>query len=182
MDRGSPVRRQENTNPAFLQLQELYQSTYCPALKNPFSESSTVYRKSITPKEQQKSQMSQSRIGESSSSSNNIDSFNNNSYNTTNSFNNTTNNTTNNTISFGHVSNVNFDSDGKRAEILAWLSPLDPWIRHHDIRAQRVECVGDWVLRTEEYRNWSDGDRGGESDNSALFCYGDPGVGKTYIR
>ena len=121
--------------------------------------------------------MSQSGIGESSSSSYNIDSFNTNSYNTTNSF----NNTTNNTISFGHVSNVNFDGDGERAEILAWLSPLDPWIRHQDIRAQRVEYVGDWLLRTEEYRNWSDGNRGGESDNSTLFCYGDPGVGKTYI-
>ena len=79
------------------------------------------------------------------------------------------------------MANVNIGSADERAEILAWLSPLDPWIRHHDIRAQRVEYVGDWLLRTEEYRNWSDGNRGGEPDNSALFCYGDPGVGKTYI-
>ena len=125
-----------------------------------------------TPKAQQKSEMSQSRVGESSNYSNNIDSFNN-----TNSF----NNTINNTISFGHVSNVNFSSGDERTEILAWLSLLDPWIRHHDIRTQRVEYVGDWLLRAEEYRNWFDGIRGGEPDNSALFCYGDPGVGKTYI-
>jgi len=122
--------------------------------------------------------MSNSCVGENSSSSNN-NSFNNNSFNNTNSFNTTVSNTT---ISFGHVSNVNNLSNAdERAEILSWLSPLDPWIRHDDIRAQRVEHVGDWLLRTEEYQSWLDGIRGGEPDNSALFCYGDPGVGKTYI-
>ena len=80
------------------------------------------------------------------------------------------------------MSNVNFGSADERTEILAWLSPLDPWIRHNEIRAQRVEHVGDWLLQTEEYQSWFDGISSGESDNSALFCYGDPGVGKTYIR
>ena len=79
------------------------------------------------------------------------------------------------------MSNVNFGSADERAEILAWLSALDPWIRHRDIRDQRVEDVGDWLLQTDEYRSWLDGIHGEESDNSALFCYGDPGVGKTYI-
>ena len=112
--------------------------------------------------------MSQARVGENSNSLQS----NNNSFNT-NSF---------NTISFNHVSNVNnFCGADERAEILAWISPLDPWIRHHDIRTQRVEQVGDWLLRTEEYRSWSDGIRGERSANSALFCYGGPGVGKTYI-
>ena len=68
----------------------------------------------------------------------------------------------------------------ERAEILAWLSPLEPWTRHGNIRDQRIEHVGDWLLQTPEYRSWFDGIRGGEPDNSALFCYGDPGVGKTY--
>ena len=72
-------------------------------------------------------------------------------------------------------------SAGERAEILARLSSLDPSIRHHYIREYRVEHVGDWLLRTEEYRNWFDGIRGREFDNSALYCHGDPGVGKTYI-
>ena len=76
----------------------------------------------------------------------------------------------------------NFGDDNERADILAWLSPLEPWIRHDYIRAHRVEHVGDWLLGTEEYRNWFDGICGSESDNSALFCYGDPGVGKTHIR
>ena len=118
--------------------------------------------------------MSQSRVGESSNSSNNIGSFNNNCLNTTNSF---------NTTITGDTINVNnLGSTDERAEILVWISPLDPWIRHRDVGAQRVEYVGDWLLRTEEYQNWVDAIRGGESNNSALFCYGDPGVGKTYIR
>ena len=100
--------------------------------------------------------MSQSRVGENS-----------------NSFNNNSN-------SFNIVNN--FSSADERAEILAWLSPLEPQIRHHDIRVHRVKDVGDWLFRTEEYQNWFDGIRHRESDNSALFCYGDPGVGKTYIR
>jgi len=111
--------------------------------------------------------MSQACVGESSNSRNNHNSFNTNAFNT---------------ISFNHVSNVkNVGIADERAEILAWLSPLDPWIRHRGIRDDRVEHVGDWLLRTEEYRSWLDGIRGGEPDNSALFCDGDPGVGKTYI-
>ena len=70
----------------------------------------------------------------------------------------------------------------ERSQILAWLSPLQPQRRHYDIQTRRVDEVGDWLLQTEEYRNWFDGLPGGKSDGSALFCYGDPGVGKTYIR
>jgi len=133
--------------------------------------------------------MSQSRAGESSNSFNNHNPFNNtNSFNNTiNTINNTIQNTIQTTItnatSVNHVSNVNsYGGADERDKILAWLSPLEPRMRHHDIRAQRVEHVGDWFLETEEYRNWFDGIRGRESGGSALFCYGDPGVGKTYIR
>ena len=101
--------------------------------------------------------MSQPRLGENSNS------FNNN----TNSFN---------------VYNASIGNADETAEILAWLSPHDPRIRHQDIREHRVEGVGDWLLRSKEYQNWRDGIHGGESNNSTLFCYGDPGVGKTYIR
>ena len=69
------------------------------------------------------------------------------------------------------------------SKILTWLSPLEPWLQHQDIRDRRVENVGEWLLQTEEYRSWHGGSGGGsESDNPVLFCYGDPGVGKTYIR
>ena len=94
--------------------------------------------------------------------------------NNTNSFNNN---------SFNNVHNVNhFGGVDERAEILAWLSPLEPRTRHRDVSAHRVKDVGGWLLRTEEYRNWFDGIRDREPNNSALFCYGNPGVGKTYIR
>ena len=70
----------------------------------------------------------------------------------------------------------------EKSEVLAWLSPLEPRIRHQDIRTRRVDKVGDWLLQTQEYQDWFVGVRGGKPDSSALFCYGGPGVGKTYMR
>jgi len=71
-----------------------------------------------------------------------------------------------------------------RSNILAWLSPLDPKIRHQDVRERRVENIGEWVLQTEEFKSWCAcaGSGRTESDKPVLFCYGGPGVGKTYIR
>ena len=69
-----------------------------------------------------------------------------------------------------------------RPNILAWLSPTDPKLRHQDIQDRRVEGIGGWVLQTEEFRSWYAGSGEGESHDAVLFCYGDPGVGKTYIR
>ena len=70
----------------------------------------------------------------------------------------------------------------ERPNILAWLSPLDARLRHQDIHNRRVENIGEWVLRTEEFRGWHAGSEEGKFDSSFLFCYGDPGIGKTYIR
>jgi len=70
----------------------------------------------------------------------------------------------------------------EKSEILAWLSPLEPRIRHQDIRTRRVDGVGDWLLQTQEYKDWFGGIHGGKSDSSALFFCGGPGVGKTYMR
>jgi len=67
-----------------------------------------------------------------------------------------------------------------RSNILTWLSPLDPKLRHHDIRDRRVEDLGEWVLQTEEFRKWHASGGEDESANAVLFCYGDPGVGKTF--
>ena len=69
-----------------------------------------------------------------------------------------------------------------RSNILAWLSPLDPDSRHQDIQNRRVETLGGWLLQTEIFRRWHASSGEGESDGAVLFCYGDPGVGKTYIR
>jgi len=93
---------------------------------------------------------------------------NSNSFNTNNSFNTTY---------------INPTVADDRPNILAWLSPLEPKLRHQGIQDGRVETIGEWVLQTEEFRSWYAGSsEGGKYDNAVLFCYGNPGVGKTYIR
>jgi len=65
------------------------------------------------------------------------------------------------------------------AEIMRWLSPLEPGNRHDDLRTDRYEGIGEWLLETSEFREW----RGGQGGAKAiLFCSGNPGVGKTYLR
>ena len=69
-----------------------------------------------------------------------------------------------------------------RSQILTWLSPLEPRLQHQDIQYRRVDNIGEWLLQTDEFRNWYAGNEGGGCDNAVLFCHGNPGVGKTYIR
>ena len=76
----------------------------------------------------------------------------------------------------------NFTVADDRSNILNWLSPLDPKSRHQDIQERRIENIGEWLLQTEEFRSWCAGSGEDGSDNRVFFCYGDPGVGKTYIR
>ena len=90
-------------------------------------------------------------------------------------------NSFNTTYSAVSVSN-NLTVADDRSSILTWLSPMDPKLRHQGIQDCRVGSIGEWLLQTEEFRSWCAGSGGSESDNSILFCYGDPGVGKTYIR
>ena len=92
-----------------------------------------------------------------------------------------TNNSFNNTNSFNNVWN-NYTVADERSQILTWLSPLEPSLRHKDIQGGRVDNVGEWVLQTEEFKSWCAGPSGSESDNAVLFCCGDSGVGKTFIR
>ena len=85
-----------------------------------------------------------------------------------------------NSVNTVNVSN-SYIIDG-RSQMLTWLSPLDPRLRHQDIQGRRVGNVGEWLLQTKKFETWCTGSGGGESDNAVLFCYGDPGAGKTYIR
>ena len=87
-------------------------------------------------------------------------------------------NSLNTVVNLGNNCTIPYD----RSQILIWLSPLDPRLRHQDIQDRRIEDVGEWLLQTDEFRRWSDASERGESDNAVLFCYGDPGVGKTFIR
>ena len=54
-------------------------------------------------------------------------------------------------------------------------------MRHRDIGARRVDSIGAWLLETEEFRRWYNGNREDESYHPTLFCDGNPGVGKSYI-
>ena len=83
-----------------------------------------------------------------------------------------------------NIVNITTGIDDEKRQILEWLSPLEPNQRHHSVRNERIDGVGNWFLETDEFRKWggaSDGDGDGYVPQ-VLFCYGDPGVGKTYLR
>jgi len=48
------------------------------------------------------------------------------------------------------------------------------------VRNGRLDGVGEWVLQKREFELWRES-RDGQV-NPTLLCYGDQGVGKTYIR
>ena len=84
----------------------------------------------------------------------------------------------NNRDSFNTTNNYYTD---EKPKILAWLSPLEPWVRHRDIGAQRVDGIGAWLLESKEFRRWHNVGGEDESNQGTIFCEGNPGVGKSYI-
>ena len=62
------------------------------------------------------------------------------------------NNCFNNANSFNNVWN-NCTVADDRSSLLTWLSPLEPKVRHRDIQERRVDCVGEWLIQTEEFRS-----------------------------
>ena len=82
--------------------------------------------------------------------------------------------------SYNKTINVNNDIANENPEIMQWLSSLDPRGRHQDVRTERLDGVGDWLLETNEFREWRSNESG--ADKAVLFCEGNPGVGKTYLR
>ena len=76
--------------------------------------------------------------------------------------------------------NNTFNLSDEDAQIMRWLSPLEPNKRHEGVCSERFDGVGDWLLETKEFREWR-GSEGGV-DKAVLFCSGNPGVGKTYLR
>ena len=73
-----------------------------------------------------------------------------------------------------------FYTSDEDAQIMHWLSPLEPNKRHQGVRTDRIDGVGEWLLETGEFREWrGSGDGTGKA---VLFCSGNPGVGKTYLR
>jgi len=84
-----------------------------------------------------------------------------------------------NTFGSYNTTTTIYNSD-EDAKIMRWLSPLEPDDRHHSLRTNRFEGVGNWLLETREWREWREGEGG--PDRGILFCSGDPGVGKTHLR
>ena len=77
-------------------------------------------------------------------------------------------------------SQCNFHVVDQRKTLLEWLSPLEVGRRHWVISTDRVAGVGDWLVLTNQFAQWREADHG--SAKRVLFCYGNPGVGKTYLR
>jgi len=63
--------------------------------------------------------------------------------------------------------------------IQEWLSPPEPGKGNKDVRNNRLDDVGYWVLRRSEFE--SCGSQGG-SANPTLLCFEAQRVGKRYIR
>ena len=76
--------------------------------------------------------------------------------------------------------NNTFNRSDEDAQIMRWLSPLEPNNRHQGVRNDRFDGVGDWFLETSDFQEWRGG--AGGADKAVLFCSGNPGVGKTYLR
>ena len=66
------------------------------------------------------------------------------------------------------------------AQVMRWLTPVEPGNRHDGVRTTRFEGVGDWIFEISQFQEWREGDGGG-ADKAVLFCSGNPGVGKTYL-
>jgi len=82
------------------------------------------------------------------------------------------------TDSYNTFTNITYGDE--RAKLLNWLSPLQPRVRHNDVRGQRQDGIGEWFLQTDEFLSWRDGED--EFGEATLFCPGNPGVGKTFLR
>ena len=83
-------------------------------------------------------------------------------------------------INNSYNTNTNIYQSDEEAQIMRWLSPLEPKHRHQSVRNDRFNGVGDWLLGTSEFREWRGSE--GEADKAVLFFFGNPGVGKTYLR
>ncbi|RPA93312.1 ankyrin [Choiromyces venosus 120613-1] len=88
-------------------------------------------------------------------------------------------NSRNVTGSFNTLNNYNISVTDKRRRILEWLPQLPSRERYQAVRDSRVDGVGDWLLEEEKFSTWHTSED--QAAKRVILCYGDPGVGKTYI-
>jgi len=89
-------------------------------------------------------------------------------------------NSYNNSITLDNRAITVNKTDDEDNQIKQWLSPLEPRHRHQNVQDNRVDGVGGWLLESGEFQEWSGSQE--VPKEAVLFCYGDPGVGKTHIR
>ena len=63
------------------------------------------------------------------------------------------NNVNCNNVTNSHNNTANNILADENPEIMKWLSPLDPGERHHDVRTDRIDGVGNWPLERREFRS-----------------------------
>lgn len=63
----------------------------------------------------------------------------------------------------------------EREKILHWVSAAEPEQKHHDVRIQRMDGTGEWLLQDKKFQRWRD-EPG--SSNNVLWCHGIQGSGK----
>ena len=77
-------------------------------------------------------------------------------------------------------SNTTAYKPDQHTQIMRWLSPLEPNNGHQGMGTSRFGGIENWLLETSEFQQWRGGEGG--ADKAVLFCSGNPGVGKTYLR
>jgi hypothetical protein len=60
-------------------------------------------------------------------------------------------------------------------KIVDWLSPPDPWTNHASARRHHEPETGEWLLHSDEYKRWKDG------QTRHLWLHGKAGCGKTVL-
>ena len=74
----------------------------------------------------------------------------------------------------GSYNNTTITYADERTKFLNWLSPLQPRVRHNDVRGRREDGIGEWFLQTDEFRRWHDGKR--EFERPLCFVPGIPAL------
>jgi len=81
--------------------------------------------------------------------------------------------------SFNVTNSYNTTYVDENPQILEWLSPLEPRLRHQDVRTRRLDGLGNWFLQKDDFVNWRDDND--EPSMATLFCSDALGAGKTYL-
>ncbi|RPA90707.1 hypothetical protein L873DRAFT_1820626, partial [Choiromyces venosus 120613-1] len=84
-------------------------------------------------------------------------------------------------LATSHNITVNAGANDETGEVLKWVPPLD---LKNGIKACEIAGsmgVRSWLLETNEFRRWSNISIEGSQVQLVLFCYGFPGIGKTYL-